>query len=318
MTEPDIPWKTLADIDDSPPGPLLFDMLEAGPNLLIAAPGVGKGTTGAWLVCQAIDAGLRPMIYDAERRPREWARRVSGLGGDRSQVVYVAPEELPSDKRGLPLWDIAPTLRVIAAESGSDLLFVDSILPASGVGEDRLRSDPQTPFLYVASLDALGIPSVSFGHPPKGQPEGEAFGSMGWTAAMRMTWSGTRAEGDGHRIRWKPRKRNERGHIPGFLLVVEYADDGRPCTVTREDDEASTRDWLLLALKDEPRGIGDLSDSMSEEFEDFQGADAKDRIRERLSRALRRMAQEGWVEREGPAGGRNVKWRLKWQERKAA
>jgi hypothetical protein len=45
---------------------------------------------------------------------------------------------------------------------------------------------------------------------------------------MRLTWIGTRAEGDGHRVRWRPRKRNERGHIAGVLLTVGYREDGRP------------------------------------------------------------------------------------------
>jgi len=42
-------WRTLADIPDDPPGPLLFGMLEDGPTLADAAPGTGKGTTGAYL-----------------------------------------------------------------------------------------------------------------------------------------------------------------------------------------------------------------------------------------------------------------------------
>ncbi len=84
-------WRTLADMPDDPPGPLLFGMLEDGPTLAYAAPGVGKGTTGAWMAIEAQRAGMLPLIYDAERRPREWARRVSGLGGDRSRVVYMEP-----------------------------------------------------------------------------------------------------------------------------------------------------------------------------------------------------------------------------------
>ena len=311
MTDPTIEYRTLADIDDTPPGELLLGMLEDACNAFIAAPGVGKGTSGAWITCEAQKAGLRTMIYDAERRPREWSRRVEGLGGDRSGVVYVAPEDLPTGLRGQPLWDIAPHLGRVVARAGVDLLIVDSILPAVGVGEERLKSDAQAPFLYVQALDALGIPSLSFGHPPKGQPEGEAFGSFAWTAAMRMTWSGTRAEGDGHRIRWKPKKRNERGHIPGVLLTVEYGIDGRPCGVTREDDEESTRDWLLYALKNEARSVADLADEMADTVEDHVTIDARDRMKERLNKALRRMAQDGAVEKEGTTGSK-VRWKLKW------
>src|SRR5262249_27981647 len=158
-------------------------------------------------------------------------------------------------------------------------LIVDSILPAVAVGEEKLRSDAQVPYLYVAALDALGIPSISLGHPPKGQPEGEPFGSMAWVAAMRMTWLGTRAEGEDHRVRWRPRKRNERGHVPGVLLRFDYADDGRPSNVTREDDEQETRDWLFLALKNGPRSVSDMAEELLED-EEFVAADMLDRAKQ--------------------------------------
>ena len=303
-------WRTLADVSDDPPGQLLFGMLEPdGPTLAYGAPGVGKGTSGAWLVGEAQAAGMLPVVYDAERRPREWSRRVSGLGGDRSRVVYIEPEDLPLAYRGRPLWDLTSAIGEIVDAAGGDLLIVDSIMPAVGLGEERLRSDAQVPYLWVAALDALGVPSLSFGHPPKGQAEGEPFGSFAWVAAMRLTWLGTRAEGDGHRIRWRAKKRNERGHIPGVLLSVDYGDDGRPCGVTRADDEESTRDWLLAALVSGPRSVGDMAENMLSETEN-PSAGETDRIKERLGRALHRMAREAWVERLGGAG-RGAKWQLR-------
>ncbi len=303
-------WRTLADVSDDPPGPLLLGMLEPdGPNLAYAAPGTGKGTTGAWLAVELQRLGMLPVIYDAERRPREWARRVSGLGGDRSRVVYIEPTDLPRETMGRPLWDAAPAIGAIAKAAGGDLLMVDSIMPAVGLGEERLRSDAQVPYLWVAALDALAMPSLSFGHPPKGQPEGEPFGSFAWVAAMRLTWLGTKAEGDGHRIRWRPRKRNERGHIPGILLSVAYGDDGRPRGYERVDDEESTRDWLLASLVHGPRGIADLAEDMLAET-DSPATGEVDRIKERLGRALQRMRHEGWVDKLGKPG-RGSQWALR-------
>lgn len=307
-------WRTLADVDDSPPGPLLMGMLEPqGPTLAYAAPGVGKGTTGAWMVCQALELGLRPVVFDAERRPREWSRRVSGLGGDRASVVYLGPEDLGAKLAGRPFWDQAEAVRRVLASAGGDLFILDSLLPAAGVGEDRLRSDAQAPFLFVSALDSLGIPSLSFGHPPKGQPEGDPFGSMAWLAAYRLTWLGTTAEGDGHRVRWRPRKRNERGHIPGVLLTVVYGEDGRPCSVEREDDETHAREWILAALVHGPRRVSELVEEKLEEVEAPRPGEA-DIQRDTLGRTLRRMAREGWVERVGPAGGRNVSWQLRTRD----
>lgn len=310
---PQLQYRTLADIDDSPPGELLLGMFEPdGPTIAYAAPGVGKGSSMAWAIVELQRIGMKAAIYDAERRPREWARRVEGLGGDRSDVVYISPEDLGPRLASRPLWETAPWFGQIVKESGSDLLIVDSILPAVGVGEERLKSDAQAPYLYVQALDALGKPSISLGHPPKGQPESDPFGSMAWVAAARMTWLGTKAEGDGHRVRWRPRKKNERGHVAGVLLTFEYGDDGRPCAVAREDDEESTRDWLLLALKDEPRSITDLVDERLEE-EEHVTADKRDRTKETLGRTLRRMQHDGSVERQGPPGGRGVRWALRWE-----
>jgi hypothetical protein len=302
-------YRTLADIDDAPPAPLILGLLEpTGPTLAYSAPGVGKGTTGSWIIreCQAL--GMRPAIYDAETRPREWSRRCAGLGVDRSRVPYITPVDLGPKYAGRPLWESAPVLGRTLEAAGADLLLVDSILPACAVGEDRLRSDAQTPFLFVAALEALGIPSLSFGHTPKGSPEGDPFGSFAWVAAMRLTWIGARAEGEGHRVRWRPRKRNERGHVPGVLLSFAYDETGRLCGVTREDDEESTRDRLLAALISAPRSAGDLADELLEDDEDPPGPDRRERTVERVKKALARMAREGWVTREGRSP--HIVWRL--------
>ncbi len=126
---------------------------------------------------------------------------------------------------------------------------------------------------------------------------------------MRLTWLGTAAEGDGHRIRWRPRKRNERGYIPGFLLSVRYSDDGRPNGIDRDDDETNTREWLLAALVHGPRSVPDLAEEL------VDGLDAPplgelDRAKERLGRAVRRMAHDGLVERLG-GSGRGATWQLR-------
>lgn len=301
--------RTLADISDEPPGPLLFGMLEDGPTLAYGPPGVGKGTTGAYLCVEALQAGLTPVIYDSERRPREWARRVSGLGGDRGRVVYIEPADLGPTLAGRPLWDVAPAIAERYRDAGGDFLIIDSILPAVGLSEERMRSDPSVPFMYVSALEDLGIRSLSFGHPPKGQPDGDPFGSFGWLAAMRLTWVGSLAEGDGHRIRWRPRKRNERGHIPGILLTINYAEDGRPCAIDRADDEESTRDRILAMVALGPRSAGDMAEELVDELESPSPGELE-RVKERLGKALRRMAREGWIERLGKPG-RGATWALR-------
>jgi hypothetical protein len=302
--------RTLADIDDSPPAPLLLDMIEPdGPNLLNASGGVGKGMTAAWMIRELLGIGIKPMIYDVENRPREWARRCSGLGVDRRQVEYRQTRDLPTNLLGQPLWDIAPHLGRVAKASGSDLLIIDSVMPAVGVGEERLKSDGQAPYLYVGALDDLGIPSVSLSHPPKGQPDGDPFGSVAWVNAMRLTWQGTRAESYGHRVRWRPRKRNERGRIAGVLLSFGYDQADRLCDAVREDDDEVTRDWILGALLNRSRTVQEMSASMLEEMDEPPTPELVKRTENRLDHALRRMDREGWVGRAGKAGSANL-WAL--------
>ena len=310
---PKLLYRTLADISDDPPGALLLGMFEPdGPNLAYAAPGVGKGTTGAWVIVELQRLGMTVAIFDAERRPKEWARRVAGLGGDRSKVVYLGPEDLGRSYVGRPLWDAAPALDAYMKSSGADLLIVDSVLPAIGVGEERLRSDAKAPYLFVQALDALGKPSLSLGHPPKGQPEGEPFGSMGWVAAMRMTWLGTRGEGEAHAVRWRPRKRNERGYVAGVLLTVEYGEDGRPARVSREDDEEQTRERLLYMLQPGPRTVADMAEEMLADSDEPATEEQRKRLEWRLRRALDRLKRDGSVEPD-KAGGRGVRWSLRWE-----
>jgi AAA domain len=303
-------WRTLAEIDDAPPVPLLLGMLEPdGPTLAYGAPGVGKGTSASWMTRELQQLGMRVGIYDAERRPREWARRIGGLGGDRSQVVYVDPTDLGRAYVGRPIWDAEPALRAIVRGAGVDLLIVDSILPTVGVGEERLRGDAQAPYLYVGALDALGIPSLSLGHPPKGQPEGEPYGSMAWVGAMRLTWLGTNGEREGHQVRWRPRKRNERGHIPGVLLTFSYGLDGRLSGADREDDEESTREAILAALVAGPRTIAELTEEMLDHADEAPTADTVRRTEERLGRTMRRLAHDGLTAKAGK-DGRAVRWAL--------
>jgi hypothetical protein len=248
------------------------------------------------------------MIYDAERRPREWSRRVSGLSGDRRNVVYVQPEDLGPHLAGRPLWEQIEAITAIVRHARADLLLIDSILPAVGVGEERLRSDAQAPFLYVAALDSLGITTCSFGHPPKSQPEGDPFGSMAWVASMRMTWIGTKGEGEGHRVRWRPRKRNERGHVPGILLTFSYDDQDRLMGVVREDDDESTREWLLRALVGEPRAVSELADELLEDEDQDVTDDQQKRVKARLGRSLNRLKRDGAVVRVGTT--KDARWRL--------
>jgi hypothetical protein len=302
-------WRSLADISDDPPGDLLVGMLEPdGRTLAYAAPGAGKGSTGAWLVTELQRTGLRVAVYDAERRPREWARRVSGLGGDRAAVTYLDPLDLGTKYAGIPIWDAIERIAIVVRATGSDVLIVDSVFTCLNLDERRLLNDPSVPFAYEQALASLGVPVLSFAHPPKGQPEGEPFGSFAWVAAHRLTWVGVRLPGEQHVVRWRVRKANERGHVPGLLLRFGY-EDNRLVGATREDDDQSTRDWLVGALRDGPLTIADLVAREAEEQGEYLSAEATERARSRLAKAVYRMRGDGSVAKAGKEG-RATAWQL--------
>jgi hypothetical protein len=302
-----VTWHTLADIDNAALSPLLFGMLESdGANLLYAAGGTGKGTTCAWLIRECVRAGIRPLVYDAEGHPREWRRRVGGLGVALEQVVYVEPLDLPPHQLGKPLDELVPCLGDVVRAANCGILFVDSIMAGSNLAEEGLKNNAGIAYRYTAALAQLGIPSVSIGHPPKHAPEGDPYGAVTWVNAMRLTWLGTLAEGDGHRVRWTVRKKNERGHIPALLFEFEYDKLGCLCGVRCEDDETNTWNWLQAALMDGPRTVDDMADEMAE-FDSERLEVAVPRAKERIRKTLGRKRRLGLVHK---TGGRGAPWAL--------
>jgi hypothetical protein len=81
--------------------------------------------------------------------------------------------------------------------------------------------------------------------------------------------------------------------------------------VEREDDDESTREWLLAALVHRPRSVADLAEELADASEEPVD---RDRLKERLRKALGRMAREGLLQREGPGTGPNVRWSLRWEK----
>jgi hypothetical protein len=306
--EPALSWRTGADIERTPLGELIIGMIEPdGPVHLYAPGGTGKGMTLAWMVRELHGMGIRPLIYDAENRPGEWARRLDGLCVPADWWVYVQPHEMPAHLLGKPLPDVVPHLGDVAGAAGCRILVVDSIMAAANLSEEGLKGDAAAPYKYTAALAQTGLLSISVGHTTKGNPNGDPYGSVAWVNAFRLTWHGARAEGDQHAIRWTPRKRNERGHIRGILLKFEYDAENRPCAVEQADDDTATRQWLIDALMQGPQTVEDLVERLAEEGTDGLSEAAVQKGKERLRQALYRMKTGGLAHK---AKGRGAPWSL--------
>ena len=83
-----------------------------------------------------------------------------------------------------------------------------------------------------------------------------------------------------------------------MLLTFEYADGKSLSGVTREDDDESTREWLLVALLREARTVEDMVDELAEQSRDGVGAAQLERIKARLLQALGRMKHEGMADKQ--------------------
>ncbi len=90
----------------------------------------------------------------------------------------------------------------------------------------------RVPYLFVAALDALRIPSVSFGHPPKGSRR--VSRSDRWPGSRHAPdLVGTQAETPGHVCALAAAQAQRARAIAGVLLTFEYRSDSRLCDVVR-------------------------------------------------------------------------------------
>ena len=172
-----------------------------------------------------------------------------------------------------------------------------------------MKSDPQLPWEYMAAIESIGVPTVSFAHPPRGRVDGDPFGSVMWVNASRLVWTGSRAEGKDHRVRWRAHKNNERGNVSGFLLAFTYGSDRRLESVTWEDDETATREWVLLTLGTAgvPMSVADLADEWLTD-DDYPTPEVVERTKSRIRQMLNRLLTERLVERSGSKSGPGAKW----------
>lgn len=111
------------------------------------------------------------MIIDAEGHPGEWARRVEGLGGDRSQVAY---------------WQHMGGALVLEDYSGLvDMIVVDSA--AYFTGEDGHDEWAAPALALQRQAVAAGVPMLVLAHVSKSQPE-KAYGSGYWHNVPRASY----------------------------------------------------------------------------------------------------------------------------------
>ena len=93
------------------------------------------------------------------------------------------------------------------------------------------------------------------------------------------------------------------------MLSFRYGDDSRLVSVDRENDDESTRDWIIGALREGPKTIADLVALESEELGEYLNSEATEKAKARLGKAIYRLKREGWVSAAGK-DGRAKQWTL--------
>jgi hypothetical protein len=169
----------LADLDASPPPPLLLGRLHPlAHTILFGNGGVGKGALASSWIAKLEKVGIRTLIVDFERNDTEWAGRTKGLGLSGLDTWYMDPIGT--------LWDVQDDIKAIVEERSIDYLVIDSMIPALG---DSDYASPEGARKYAASLLYIGKPALSLAHVNRAGDHSSPFGSAFHKNLCRLMWS---------------------------------------------------------------------------------------------------------------------------------
>jgi hypothetical protein len=265
------------------PDPLLREMLDPhGATFVQGGGGIGKGAWTTHKVAGLAADGHRIVIADYENHPDEWARRWHGLTGDDypSSVLHVAPLTPSWGGRRGAIWKQSEDLRALALAFDASYLVVDSAIPACG-GADVMK--PETPALYFAALEYIGLPSLTLAHVNRADDLRFPFGSVFWHNLSRVTWSLSR---DGTGIVLTNRKANNYTNLGRYLVTFTWRDD-----VLREVWERgyslALADQIAEALGDDELTVAEVIERLSEDLDEDESPPKADSIRKALRRGVK-------------------------------
>lgn len=274
--------RALVDISHAPPAPLLIDRLDPeGQTWLYGTGGSGKGTIAVSWIEQLVADGHRVLILDYEDHPSEWARRYFGLAGlaGADAVHHVSPLGSSWQGRRGPIWALAGGIRELADDLRSDVVVVDSVVPAC-VGSDPV--EPATAGEYSAAMQIIGRPSLSLAHVTKAGDLAYPFGSVFFHNLARVTWSLVR---DGPGALLTSRKANNYAPLGRFVVDTVWR-DGRPVEVHERGYAAVLADRIEQVLV-EPLTVTAIVARLNSDNEDGAQAIRDDSVRAALRRGIK-------------------------------
>lgn len=280
------------DLDTELPKPLLvgrLDPIEA--TLLYGEGGVGKGALACEWVRRLGVGGHTVLILDYEFHEGEWGRRLKGIGADPSTYHWLPP--LRSGLRSLTDPKVAEAIKTEAEYLGASYLVIDSLVMACA-GNDV--SDPNVPIEYAASLQAIGLPSLSLGHVTKMHDLRYPFGSVFWHNMARMSFSLSRR---GYDVLLHNRKASNYRPLPTQSVTYDWWDDVLR-GVSEQRAELSLMDRIGEVLTEAGTGLStkDIADGLNDGLEKSEQT-SQDTVRATLTRDLRKLGMLSVVTKSG-------------------
>lgn len=275
--------RELTDISREDPPPLHIGRLDPeGHTILYGTGGIGKGVLASSWIVDLVSAGERVLIVDYEHHPREWARRIIGLGGldAATGVRYVAPLAAAWDGYRGPLWKQAGELAELVKVTQSTYVVVDSLVPACA-GVDPLK--PEAAGLYAAGLEQLDVPALSLAHVTKAEDLRYPFGSAFWHHLARTTWS--LSEYAPGRVLLEHRKHNNYAPMASTIVSTTWH-EGHLGEVS-EQGFAGVLLARVLRVLTEPMTIGEILVALADEQVEDGPQLKADSVRHALRRALK-------------------------------
>ncbi len=262
----------LADIDTSPPAPMMVERLDPeGHTILYGTGGVGKGALACWWIVKLVQAGHGVLIVDYEAHPAEWSRRIAALAPDAHQsgrIRHIDPRT--------PLKLCAETVADEARAYELGIIVVDSAVMACG--SDPLK--PEVAGEYAAAVMRTGLPVLSLAHVTKADDMRYPFGSIFWHNLARTTW-GLQADQSGTVV-LSHRKHNNYASLGRFAVAATWL-DGRLQEVWERPYAQVLKDRIRETLVEQPLTLSELVDALN--GDEMDGAPVK---RETVRRVLNR------------------------------
>jgi len=291
------PWIDLSTDDvPEPKEYLLYPLLPKGESALVYGSGESAKSLFAMLIGLVVSSGkirlgleLRPTeaarvaYLDWERHPDEAKRRIyrlaRGLGMEQHTIKY--------RRFHRSLAEDFDEVAALVAEEGIELLIIDSLLSAAGLGDGR---DPASaPLSFFRALNQLGVTALVIAHPGKNVEKG-VYSSVFFENLTSSVWeaSGSRSDdGSEAGIVLRHKKANvgphrsriavkftfddSEGEHCGPITVESCEPEEVPTATDTETEEAGLRGEIFdLLCHSEPLGPMEVSKELGADYENVK------------------------------------------------